>query len=299
MILLLIISVIVFAYLFYALIKHEKFYGGIMNMEINGVAMNSGTQAAKEASNMVDLDSDPNKLLEVIEIGKHMLITRGNVTTFSIVNDVAKYFAIVPAIFAAAIPGLNALNIMKLESPQTAVMSAVIFNAFIIPTLVALALRESTQQVERKITKEIPVNSRPGLNAIMACINTNSNNAVNIIRRASRIASLYKSSWYVVYVQTPMNSVTKINSKYQRKLINNFKLAVELGADVVKLTSNNVAEALVNFAQEKEIGLILVGKPHVKFLSRFFRRNLFKEILKETEFLNIDIIIMVSTDEET
>jgi len=106
-----------------------------------GVAMNSGTQAAKEASNMVDLDNDPTKLLEVIEIGKQMLITRGNVTTFSIVNDVAKYFAIVPAIFAASIPGLNALNIMKLENPQSAILSAVIFNAFIIPALIPLALK--------------------------------------------------------------------------------------------------------------------------------------------------------------
>jgi len=106
-----------------------------------GVAMNSGTQAAKEASNMVDLDSDPTKLLEVIEIGKQMLITRGNVTTFSIVNDVAKYFAIVPALFAASIPGLNALNIMKLASPESAILSAVIFNALIIPALIPLALR--------------------------------------------------------------------------------------------------------------------------------------------------------------
>jgi K+-transporting ATPase ATPase B chain len=106
-----------------------------------GMAMNSGTQAAKEASNMVDLDSDPTKLLEVIEIGKQMLITRGNVTTFSIVNDVAKYFAIVPAIFAASIPGLNALNVMKLESPESAILSAVIFNAFIIPALIPLALK--------------------------------------------------------------------------------------------------------------------------------------------------------------
>ncbi len=106
-----------------------------------GVAMNSGTQAAKEASNMVDLDSDPTKLLEVIEIGKQMLITRGNVTTFSIVNDVAKYFAIVPAIFAASIPGLNALNVMKLASPESAILSAVIFNAFIIPALIPLALK--------------------------------------------------------------------------------------------------------------------------------------------------------------
>lgn len=101
-----------------------------------GVAMNSGTQAAKEASNMVDLDNDPTKLLEVIEIGKQLLITRGNVTTFSIINDVAKYFAIVPALFAASIPGLNALNIMKLASPESAILSAVIFNALIIPALI-------------------------------------------------------------------------------------------------------------------------------------------------------------------
>ncbi len=106
-----------------------------------GVAMNSGTQAAKEAANMVDLDSDPTKLLEVIEIGKQLLITRGNVTTFSIVNDVAKYFAIVPALFAATIPGLNALNIMHLQNSESAILSAVIFNAFIIPALIPLALR--------------------------------------------------------------------------------------------------------------------------------------------------------------
>ena len=105
-----------------------------------GVAMNSGTQAAKEAANMVDLDSDPTKLLEVIEIGKQLLITRGNVTTFSIANDVAKYFAIVPALFAASIPGLNALNIMDLNSPDSAILSAVIFNAIIIPLLIPLAL---------------------------------------------------------------------------------------------------------------------------------------------------------------
>jgi K+-transporting ATPase ATPase B chain len=106
-----------------------------------GVAMNSGTQAAKEASNMVDLDNDPTKLLEIIEIGKQMLITRGNVTTFSIVNDIAKYFAIVPAIFAVTIPGLNALNIMNLASPASAILSAVVFNALIIPALIPLALK--------------------------------------------------------------------------------------------------------------------------------------------------------------
>ena len=106
-----------------------------------GVAMNSGTAAAKEAGNMVDLDNDPTKLIEVVEIGKQLLMTRGTLTTFSVANDVAKYFAIVPALFSAAIPGLNALNIMHLASPESAILSAVIFNALIIPLLIPLALR--------------------------------------------------------------------------------------------------------------------------------------------------------------
>lgn len=106
-----------------------------------GVAMNSGTQAAKEAGNMVDLDNDPTKLIEVVEIGKQLLMTRGTLTTFSIANDVAKYFAIVPALFMVSIPELAALNIMKLHSPESAILSAVIFNAIIIPLLIPLALR--------------------------------------------------------------------------------------------------------------------------------------------------------------
>ncbi len=106
-----------------------------------GVAMNSGTQAAKEAGNMVDLDNDPTKLIEVVEIGKQLLITRGTLTTFSIANDVAKYFAIVPALFIASIPALQALNIMGLKSPESAILSAVIFNALIIPLLIPLALK--------------------------------------------------------------------------------------------------------------------------------------------------------------
>lgn len=106
-----------------------------------GVAMNSGTQAAKEAGNMVDLDNDPTKLIEVVEIGKQLLITRGTLTTFSIANDVAKYFAIVPALFVASIPALQRINIMNLNSPESAILSAVIFNAIIIPLLIPLALR--------------------------------------------------------------------------------------------------------------------------------------------------------------
>ena len=106
-----------------------------------GVAMNSGTQAAKEAGNMVDLDNDPTKLIEIVEIGKQLLMTRGTLTTFSIANDVAKYFAIVPALFMVSIPQLAALNIMGLHSPESAILSAVIFNAIIIPLLIPLALR--------------------------------------------------------------------------------------------------------------------------------------------------------------
>ena len=106
-----------------------------------GVAMNSGTHAAKEAGNMVDLDNDPTKLIEIVEIGKQLLMTRGTLTTFSIANDVAKYFAIIPALFIVAIPALKGLNIMNLHSPESAILSAVIFNAIIIPLLIPLALK--------------------------------------------------------------------------------------------------------------------------------------------------------------
>jgi K+-transporting ATPase ATPase B chain len=106
-----------------------------------GVAMNTGTMAAREAGNMIDLDSDPTKLIEIVEIGKQLLITRGALTTFSIANDVAKYFAIIPAMFVAFYPQLNALNVMGLSTPQSAILSAIIFNALIIIVLIPLALR--------------------------------------------------------------------------------------------------------------------------------------------------------------
>jgi K+-transporting ATPase ATPase B chain len=105
------------------------------------VAMNSGTQAAKEAGNMVDLDSNPTKLIEIVEIGKQMLMTRGALTTFSIANDIAKYFAIIPAAFAVTYPALDRLNVMRLSTPSSAIMSAVIFNAIVIIFLIPLALR--------------------------------------------------------------------------------------------------------------------------------------------------------------
>ncbi len=106
-----------------------------------GVAMQTGTQAAREAGNMVDLDSDPTKLIEIVGIGKQLLMTRGSLTTFSIANDVAKYFAIIPALFIAAIPELGVLNVMGLSTPQSAILSAVIFNALIIIALIPLALK--------------------------------------------------------------------------------------------------------------------------------------------------------------
>jgi K+-transporting ATPase ATPase B chain len=106
-----------------------------------GVAMNTGTSAAKEAGNMVDLDSDPTKLIDVVRIGKQLLITRGALTTFSIANDIAKYFAIIPAMFAGVFPGLAVLNIMQLSSPASAILSAIVFNALVIVALIPLALR--------------------------------------------------------------------------------------------------------------------------------------------------------------
>lgn len=127
-----------------------------------GVAMNTGTSAAKEAGNMVDLDSDPTKLIDVVAIGKQLLITRGALTTFSLANDLAKYFAILPALFSGIYPQLGALNIMRLATPQSAILSAVVFNALVIIALVPLALKGSaTVRSVRGTTAAKPVDLRP------------------------------------------------------------------------------------------------------------------------------------------
>jgi potassium-transporting ATPase ATP-binding subunit len=136
-----------------------------------GVAMNSGTPAAKEAANLIDLDSDPTKLIEVVMVGKQLLISRGALTTFSIANDVAKYFAILPAMFIAAYPGLGALNIMGLQSPQSAILSAVIFNALIIVALIPLALR-GVQYVPSSAAALLRRNLFIGIKLIDVCLTT-------------------------------------------------------------------------------------------------------------------------------
>ena len=128
------------------------------------VAMNTGTQAAKEAGNMVDLDSNPTKLIEIVETGKQMLMTRGSLTTFCIANDVAKYFAIIPAAFVTTYPQLQALNVMRLASPNSAILSAVIFNALIIVFLIPLALKGVRYRADRRrrAAAPQPADLRPG-----------------------------------------------------------------------------------------------------------------------------------------
>lgn len=160
-----------------------------------------------------------------------------------------------------------------------------------------LALKEVSRLVEGKIAREIPVAEREKLQAIVTAISTNYRSGKQLIRKSSRLASLYNSRWYVVYVQTDKESAERVDPKDQRHLINNFKLAAELGAKVVTLNSNRVAKSLVEFAKSSEASLIVIGKPEFTLWYRLKLQNFFRELTHYTSKENIDIL-MVCTDEE-
>lgn len=159
-----------------------------------------------------------------------------------------------------------------------------------------LALKEVSRQVERKIVREISPELRERINTIVTAISSNSETGKKIIRRSSRLASVYNSKWYVVYVQTDREKSDKIDTRLQRCLINNFKLATELGAEVVELRSNKIAKTIVDFSHQKEAALIIIGKPSFSILYRLKLKNFFRELSTLTSKINIDIL-MVAPDE--
>jgi two-component system sensor histidine kinase KdpD len=160
-----------------------------------------------------------------------------------------------------------------------------------------LALKEVSRQIERKIVNEIPLQSREKFNTIITAISTNYESGRKLIRRSSRLVSIYNSRWYVVYVQTDKEKFEKINPAVQRHLLNNFKLAAELGAKVEEISDNQIAKSIVDFAKEKEASLIVIGKPEFSILNSLKPGNFFRELASLTSKKNIDIL-MVSTDED-
>jgi two-component system, OmpR family, sensor histidine kinase KdpD len=160
-----------------------------------------------------------------------------------------------------------------------------------------LALREVSRQVERKIIKEIPIDERQKLQAIVTAISTNAELARMLIRKSSRLASLYHSNWYVVHVQVPKENPSRIDPEKQRHLINNLKLAIELGAQVVQISDNNVARAIVDFAKQKEASLVIAGKPQSSFL-HYFLHGLAWKFIEYTNKEKLDLL-MVTLDENT
>jgi two-component system sensor histidine kinase KdpD len=159
-----------------------------------------------------------------------------------------------------------------------------------------LALKEVTRQVERKIDKEVLTPQKD--NAVLTCISSNYKSASNLIRKSSRLAAANNSKWYVLYIQTPDETPEKINSAVQRHLLNNLKLATELNAEVAKEISSDIAKSIINFAVKKEVGMIVIGKPHPSFFRRLFRKKIVRELIKHTEKLDVDIL-MVSYYEKT
>ena len=161
-----------------------------------------------------------------------------------------------------------------------------------------LALKEVSRQVERKIAREIPSMQREKVNALITCISSNGKSASKLIRRSSRLASFYNSKWFVIYVQTDKEATDKIDTKDQRLLINNFKLATELGAEVVKLSANDRAKAIKDFARDKEAGLIVLGTPSVSLKKKLLFGNIFKDLTKQLENLNLDILIISNNEKD-
>jgi len=159
-----------------------------------------------------------------------------------------------------------------------------------------LALKEVSRQVERKILREIPLPSRDKMNAIVTALSTNYESGKRLIRRSSRLAALYNSKWFVVYVQADKEKTENIDPKIQRYLLNNFKLAAELGAEVEEISSNEIAKSIVEFAKSKEAALIVIGRPNFTIMYRLKPNNLFRELSSLTSKENIDILL-VSSDE--
>ncbi len=161
-----------------------------------------------------------------------------------------------------------------------------------------LALKEVSRQIERKIISEIPLSSRDKINAIVTSLSSNYDSGKRLIRRSSRLASLYSSKWYVVYVRTEKEKAEKIDPKVQRYLLNNFKLAAELGAEVEIIDSNEVAKAVVEYAKKKEAALIIIGKPLFTILYRLKPKNFFRELSSLTSKENIDILLVSSNEND-
>ena len=157
-----------------------------------------------------------------------------------------------------------------------------------------LALKEVSRQIERKIVRDIPLQSRDKINAIVTALSTNYESGKRLIRRSSRLVSIYNSRWYVVYIQTDKENIEKIDPAAQRHLLNNFKLAAELGAEVKEISSNEIAKSIVDFAKQKEASLIIIGKPNFTILYRLNPKNFFRELSSLTSKEKIDILMVSS-----
>ena len=161
-----------------------------------------------------------------------------------------------------------------------------------------LALKEVSRQVERKIIKEIPLSERTKVNAIITAISTNYRSGKILIRKSSRLASTYNSKWFVIYIKTKKESILKINPADQRHLINNFNLAVDLGAEVIELENDNVVRTLLDFAKKNEAGLIVIGKPRFTLWSWISSKNIFKELMEATSGISTDILLVTSSEKD-